>query len=286
MSGLKDIKSRITATESNTKITSAMKMVSASKLKKAVDKMLNIKSFEKKFNDIRDNSLKDMSIKNNPFSKTKNKKNKVLLIPVASNRGLCGPFNANIFKKTLELKSNEFKDYKFDIISISKKVYDSLKRISIKNLHNKEELLNNESYKEIELFSKSIINSFLKGKYCEIIFIYNSFKNASVQIIETESILPLKIDYKTDNNINSDFIFEPSKQQILEKLIPKSITLNIYRILIESIASEHGSRMTAMHKATENAKELQKELQLEYNKIRQASITNQIIEIISGADAV
>lgn len=289
MSGLKDIKTRISAVSSNMKITSAMKMVSASKFRKSVDKMYTLKTYESRFKEIKDSLIGGKQLQENKFLQKNNKSNRLLIITVASNRGLCGPFNSNISKKMEILINTDYKQYDVEIISLSKKVYDLQKgNIRIRKIENRHELLDNPSYENVVKFSEEIIDKFLLEGYSKIIFIYNSFKNASTQIIKDEVLLPLEKEGIDENKFTNDeqFIFEPNKEQILDYLLPQSIKLKIFRIILESLASEHGARMTAMHKATENATDLRKTLLLDYNKIRQASITNQIIEIVSGAEAV
>ena len=298
MSNLKEIKNRISSVTSTQQITSAMKMVSAAKLKKAQDAIIQLRPYAKKLNgilsDIND-SLK--SNINNVFTMER-PINKVLLVVITSNRGLCGGFNTSVIKKVI-LDSNvyyssQLRQGNIDLYIIGKKGGDVLRKRNFNILRTRSDIYDKLNFENVSLIAKDIMQLFIDGTYDRIDLVYNEFKNAAVQILTTEQFLPVKIFVPSDKEKESimkyetfaDFIFEPSKEFIVDYLIPRSLKIQFYKALLDSYASEYGARMTAMHKATDNAGELIKELTLEYNKARQASITKEILEITSGAEAL
>ena len=213
------------------------------------------------------------------------KLNNVLIVSISSNRGLCGAFNSNIVKESLLLKSSEkFKNSKIDFITIGKKANDTLSKTE-NVIENHSDVFDNLYYESVSKIAENLINCFVDKKYDHIEIVYNSFKNAATQIIKSEQFLPIPISENTGSE-NLDYIFEPSLESIANTLIPKSLKIQLFKALRDSLASEHGARMTAMHKATDNASELRDELKLTYNKARQASITNEILEIVGGAEAL
>ena len=282
MANLKEIRNRITSVSSTMQITSAMKMVSAAKLKKAQDAITAMRPYSKKLTELMRSF--SGSAENNKFISQRKLKN-ILIIAISSNRGLCGAFNANVLKEinVLKLKS-DFKDSNFDFFTIGKKSNESLSK-NEKIIQNESEIFEDLTYDKVSDIAESLMTLFLEEKYDRIEIVYNSFKNAATQKIKSEQFLP--ITKPEDNNpSNSNYIFEPSQEFIINTLIPKSLKIQLFKAVRDSFASEHGARMTAMHKATDNASELRDELKLTYNKARQASITNEILEIVGGAEAL
>ncbi len=294
MANLKEVRIRIDSVKSTMQITSAMKMVSASKLRKAQNAIVNLRPYATKLTEIMQNISSGMEESSeSTYTEVRNIE-KVLIIAVASNRGLCGPFNANIAKMLITRINNtyatEYRTGNVEILTIGKKVFDFLKSRKISVNYRKDELLDNLSFEEILPIAEGLMKDFSQKKYDKIEIIYNQFRNAAVQILTTEQFLPIappkpKKDAKPVK-IKADFIFEPSKEEIVQELIPKSLKIQLYKAVLDSVASEHGARMTAMHKATDNAEDLLKNLKLSYNKARQAAITNEILEIVSGAEAL
>ena len=289
MANLKEIRTRISSVESTMQITSAMKMVSAAKLKRAQDAITQMRPFAKKFNDILLNVSGSVAGGEHPLMK-KSSGNKVLLIAFSSNRGLCGGFNSNVIKEVKRIVQ-ENPDKEYSILPIGKKVYDAFKKTSLINTNENlpkecEKIWDNLSYENAVEIILDIISSFQKEVFDESYIIYNSFKNAAIQKLTNEKFLPVEpIEESTDAK-TVDYIFEPNQEEILNELIPNSLKIKFYKALLDSFASEHGARMTAMHKATDNATEMKKELTLFYNKARQASITSEILEIVAGAEAL
>ena len=282
MANLKEIRNRITSVSSTMQITSAMKMVSAAKLKKAQDAIIAMRPYSDKLTEL----MKSFSgsVENNKFIHQRRLKN-ILIIAISSNRGLCGAFNANILKEIKIIKSKpEFKDSKFDFVTVGKKVNDSLSK-NEKVIQNESEIFDDLSYENTSAVAESLMQLFLEEKYDRIDIVYNSFKNAATQKIKSEQFLPIT-NSEVNNSSSSNYIFEPSQEFIVDTLIPKSLKIQLFKAVRDSFASEHGARMTAMHKATDNASELRDELKLTYNKARQASITNEILEIVGGAEAL
>mgnify|MGYP001222577631 FL=1 len=282
MANLKEIRIRIGSVSSTMQITSAMKMVSAAKLKKAQDAITAMRPYSNKLSEL----MKSLSGSSGDklYSQKREIKN-VLVIAISSNRGLCGAFNANIFKEITNFKSkDEFKNTNIDFLTIGKKINDSLSK-NENVIQNDSELFDNLNYENVSLIAEKLMSLFLDQNYDHIELIYNSFKNAATQIIKSEQFLPIPLnESKTSDSL--DYIFEPSQYSIISTLIPKSLKMQLFKAIRDSFASEHGARMTAMHKATDNASELRDELKLTYNKARQASITNEILEIVGGAEAL
>ncbi len=289
MANLKEIRTRITSVESTMQITSAMKMVSAAKLKRAQDAITQMRPFAKKFNEILLNVSGSVEGSDHPLMKKNNGK-KVLLIALSSNRGLCGGFNSNVIKEVKRV-IQENPDKEYSILPIGKKVFDAFKKSTLINDNDLlpkdcELIWDNLSYDYVVEAIMKIINAFENNVYDESYIIYNSFKNAAVQELINEKFLPVEPIEDSSESTSSDYIFEPNQEEILNDLIPNSLKIKFYKALLDSFASEHGARMTAMHKATDNATEMKKELTLFYNKARQASITSEILEIVAGAEAL
>jgi F-type H+-transporting ATPase subunit gamma len=292
MANLKEIRTRLGSVKTTRQITSAMKMVSAAKLRKAQDAILQMRPYASNLQQI----LTDLSknVESDAFDKFKRKRTpkKVLLIVITSNKGLCGAFNANIAKKALTEVSEKFSDsYKkggVDIVCIGKKGFEFIKSKGFKIAQNHHYLFDNLNYNSVQEVATVFIDRYLKEEYDLIKLYYNSFRNAATQEVTSEMLLPLPDEVQSSafEKEYFDYILEPSQEDIFKDLIPKSLKIKLYKALLESNASEHGARMTSMHKATDNASEMIKSLQLDYNKARQATITNEILEIVGGANAL
>jgi len=279
----KEIKERIQSITSTIQITSAMKLVSAAKLRRAQDAIIKIRPYIGKLQELLLNVASgNETIDENPYAVTRPIE-KVLIIGIASNRGLCGAFNMNIVKKILELKETEFKSKQVEIIILGKKAQELLhfRKIQVKTSYN--EIFDDLSYNNVSQFAKIFMDDFAAQKYDVIKVVYNQFKNAATQILTAEQFLPIEVKEDTKPK---DYIFEPSPEVILNDLIPRALKIQFHKFLLDSNAAEYGARMTAMHKATDNAQDLKSELTLEYNKARQSAITNQILEISTGAEAL
>jgi len=293
MANLKEVRSRIESVNSTQQITSAMKMVSASKLRRAQSAILTMRPYAAKLTEIMQNISANLDGSVEGVYTQTREVERVLIIGMASNRGLCGPFNANvgkaIIKRIDETYALQYKAGNLDIFTIGKKLFDFLKAKKFEVKFRKDELLDNLTFDETLPVAEELMKDFVDRKYDRIEIVYNQFKNAAVQILQTEEFLPVgqKEEDKVEQSTSKvDFIFEPSKEEIVTELIPKSLKIQFYKALLDSVASEHGARMTAMHKATDNAQDMLKELKLSYNKARQSAITNEILEIVSGAEAL
>jgi F-type H+-transporting ATPase subunit gamma len=283
MANLKEIRGRITSISSTMQITSAMKMVSAAKLKRAQDAIQQMRPYAEKLQNILSNLSASLDSNEGQFSAT-HTNGKALIVLITSNRGLCGAFNSSAIKAALAYEAEQSEGKNVDYLCLGKKGMDYLKRrnYSVSGDHNAIwEKLNFDNGSAI---AQEIMDSYLSGKYEKVILVYNSFKNAASQVVKVEQFLPVEIP--KDSKSTGEYLFEPGKKEIVEQLIPQSLKTQLFKALLDSQASEHGARMTAMHKATDNAKELKKELSLTYNKLRQASITNEILEIVGGAEAL
>ena len=282
MANLKEIRTRISSITSTRKITSAMKMVSASKLKRAQDNIEKLRPYSEKLSEILANIASGGS--DSVYSKTREVK-KVLLIAISSNRGLCGAFNSNIIKKVIELKETKYQGKQVDIIQIGKKAGEGLKyrgHISIEDFN---DIYDDLTFDNSAKISEKYMQKFVQGDYDAVELVYNQFKNAATQFVISEQLLPVVVETSAEDN-NSDYIYEPSKDEIVSNLIPKALKIQMFKAILDSNASEHGARMTAMHKATDNAGDLLNDLTLTYNQARQAAITNEILEIVGGAEAL
>ena len=288
MANLKEIRNRIASVSSTMQITSAMKMVSAAKLKKATDAITEMRPYSNKLTELIQKLTKtNQEFESNSFTEVREVK-KELLIAITSNRGLCGGFNSNVIKAIHEMTDSKTK-VKTSVISIGKKGSDLLsKKFSMHSLH--DDIFDNLNFESVSKIVDLILNEFDEGKYDSVKIIYNRFKNAATQIVTMESFLPILTNKEKNISESStdslDYIYEPSQKQIIDQLLPKALKIQLLKSIKDSIASEHGARMTAMHKATDNAQELRDQLKLSYNKARQASITNEILEIVGGAEAL
>lgn len=289
MANLKEIRNRISSVSSTMQITSAMKMVSAAKLKKAQDAITAMRPYSDKLTEILQNLSATMEGEVGSVFAQQREVNKALVVAITSNRGLAGAFNTNIIKELIRLNQNELKGVAVSYMTIGKKANDFVSKESTVQ-SNKSDLFDEISFDNVAVIAEELMDLFANDEYDKIILVYNSFKNAATQIVMTEDFLPLQPVAKDEDAIQAekelDYIFEPSKEQIIEELIPKSLKMQLYKGVRDSWASEHGARMTAMHKATDNATDLRDQLKLTYNKARQAAITNEILEIVGGAEAL
>lgn len=289
MANLKEIRSRISSVSSTMQITSAMKMVSAAKLKKAQDAITQMRPYAEKLQEILGSVSATLDVSENAFAEQREGKN-LLIVPISSNKGLCGGFNNAIIKTVKKMVMEEYSDHSISILPIGKKVNDAFRNTDFNIKGSKlprhlDELLDDLNFDTAAPAAEKIMNAFLMKYIDKVIIVYNSFKNAATQEVKKEQFLPIAIDEASSNN-TTDYIYEPNKAEILKEIIPKTLKIQMYKALLDSNASEHGARMTAMHQATDNAAELKKDLNLAYNKARQASITNEILEIVAGADAL
>ncbi len=285
MPNLKEIRNRITSVGSTMQITSAMKMVSAAKLKRAQDAITQMRPYSVKLQEILGNLSATLDMSENAYSEVRNS-SKTLIIGITSNRGLCGGFNNNVIKQVNSLISQ---DSSVKVLCLGKKIKDVIKKTPNYYINDSiqpvEDIFTNLSFDNVGLIASSVMDSFVKKEFDKVIIINNRFVNAATQVVDNEQLLPI-IPKVSEGNSAGDYIFEPSKTEIVDDLIPKSLKIQLFKSILDSYAAEHGARMTAMHKATDNAKELQKGLKLSYNKARQAAITNEILEIVGGAEAL
>jgi F-type H+-transporting ATPase subunit gamma len=286
MANLKEIRNRITSIKSTMQITSAMKMVSAAKLKKAQDAIVAMRPYSSKLTELLQNLSATLDSDTGGAYSTQREVSKVLLVVVTSNRGLCGGFNSSITKEVIKTVKEKYANTTVDILGIGKKGTDVLQK-QFDIVANKNEIYDDLTFDNVAAIAENLMELYTSGTYDRIELVYNQFKNAATQLPQVEQFLPIKpIEGGDASAVNSDYIFEPSKEEIVEALIPKSLKTQLYKAIRDSFASEHGARMTAMHKATDNAKDLRDELLLTYNKARQAAITNEILEIVGGAEAL
>ena len=285
MANLKEIRSRITSVGSTMQITSAMKMVSAAKLKRAQDAITQMRPYANKLTELLENLSASLDADDGgSYSKERTIKN-VLLVTITSNRGLCGGFNSYIIKSAKALMNDEFENVNVEVLSIGKKSSEHFTKNDFNVVSTHDALFNDLTFENVSNVADDIMQQFVDGNYDKVILVYNQFKNAATQIIMNENYLPIQTTSNEGEQIG-DYIFEPGKKEIVEELIPKSLKTQLFKAILDSHAAEHGARMTAMHKATDNASELKKDLTLTYNKARQAAITGEILEIVGGAEAL
>lgn len=289
MANLKEIRNRITSVSSTMQITSAMKMVSAAKLKRAQDAVAKMMPYAEKLQEILSSLSSTLDAAENKYASDREVKN-VVLVPITSNRGLCGGFNNYIIKETLRMTNEDYQGKNISILPIGKKATDAFKKTKMygnpdlpKGL---DELWNELTYANVAPVAEQLMDAYANGKIDKVVLIFNHSKNVATQVVKTSQLLPVVQDETVEAQAELDYIFEPSKEEIVAELLPKTLKTQLYSVLLESYAGEHGARMTAMHKATDNATELNKALKLEYNKARQAAITSEILEIVGGAEAL
>jgi F-type H+-transporting ATPase subunit gamma len=285
MPSLKEIRNRITSVGSTMQITSAMKMVSAAKLKRAQDAITQMRPYSLKLQEILGNLSASLDMSENAYSEVRTS-NKTLIVGITSNRGLCGGFNNNVIKQVNTLISE---DPSIKVLCLGKKIKDVIKKTPNYYINDTiqpvEDIYANLTFDNVALIGTALMDCFVKKEFDKVIIINNRFVNAATQVVETAQLLPI-VPKVSEGSSTGDYIFEPSKTEIVDDLIPKSLKIQLFKSILDSNAAEHGARMTAMHKATDNAKELQKGLKLSYNKARQAAITNEILEIVGGAEAL
>ncbi len=292
MANLKEVRTRIESVNSTKQITSAMKMVAASKLRKSQNAIMALRPYAEKFSEILERSTSGGQ-QSTVFAENRELE-RVLIIPLSSNKGLCGVFNANVIRETINLIKEEYQnlldDGKLDILCVGSKVEESLKFKKYPVVGNDNHILDDLTYENAVLLAEKLMKYFEEKKYDRIVFVYNQFKNAATQILVCEQFLPIvsqqSADTDTESGMEIDYIFQPSREEIYNEMVPNSLKMQVYRILLDSFASEQGARMISMTQATDNATELLKELNLTYNKARQSAITNELVEIVSGADAL
>ncbi|WKW46081.1 ATP synthase F1 subunit gamma [Myroides sp. JBRI-B21084] len=284
MANLKEIRNRINSVSSTMQITSAMKMVSAAKLKKAQDAITAMRPYAEKLTELIQNISATLEGDAAGVYAEQREVNKVLLVVITSNRGLCGAFNANVIKATRNLIDKTYAGQQVDVLTIGKKGFDLVGKTETV-FANRSDLFDALTFVNVEAVAQQIMDAFIDGAYDRVELVYNQFKNAATQIVLTEQFLPLK-PIETESNATVDYLYEPSKEEIILNLIPTSLKTQLFKAVLDSNAAEHGARMTAMHKATDNAKDLRDQLKLTYNKARQAAITNEILEIVGGAEAL
>ncbi len=284
MANLKEIRNRISSIGSTMQITSAMKMVSAAKLKKAQDAITQMRPYANKLTELLQSLSATLEGEVGGVYSEQKEVSKVLLVAITSNRGLCGGFNSNVIKAVIKNIEDNYKGKQVDILTIGKKGNDILaKKLTVIENHN--DIFDDLTFDNVAVIAEKIMSLFAEGNYDKVELVYNRFKNAATQIETIEQFLPIE-PIKGDIKVNTDYLFEPTKAEIVLELIPKSLKTQLYKAIRDSSASEHGARMTAMHKATDNATELRDDLKLSYNKARQAAITNEILEIVGGAEAL
>jgi F-type H+-transporting ATPase subunit gamma len=284
MANLKEIRNRITSISSTMQITSAMKMVSAAKLKKAQDAITAMRPYAEKLTELLQNLSASLDGDVGGEFTTQREVKKVLIVAITSNRGLCGAFNTNVIKEAKN-RSEYYTGKQVDIFAIGKKGNDILSK-TLTVIDNQSSVFDQLTFDNVAVIAKTLTDKFVSGEYDRIELVYNQFKNAATQIVQTEQFLPLA-PIQSDKPVSAgDYIFEPAKEEIVLTLIPKALKTQLYKGIRDSFASEHGARMTAMHKATDNATDLRDQLKLTYNKARQAAITNEILEIVGGAEAL
>ena len=288
MPNLKDIRNRITSVGSTMQITSAMKLVSAAKLKRATDSIVQLRPYADKLRELLQNVSSTLEAEVGGALTEEREVNKVLLVVINSNRGLCGGYNSSIIKKVNALLANELVGKHVEILAIGKKANDTFSKTQT-IYKNASSIWDNLNFADVAEIADDLVEKFTVGDFDQIRIIYNQFQNAAVQIVQDEQFLPVvleKTEEEANNSAELDYIFNPSKEEILRDLIPQTLKTQLFKAVLDANASEHGARMTAMHKATDNASELQKGLKIQYNKARQAAITNEILEIVGGAEAL
>ncbi|MFO8235069.1 MAG: ATP synthase F1 subunit gamma [Bacteroidales bacterium] len=294
MENLKEIRTRIASIQSTKKITSAMKMVAAAKLKKVQDAVLNLRPYTNKLSDMLMEIAQNVGpehIQSDYIRQPQDEDGKILLVVITSNKGLCGNFNSNIIKKTVDIVNNKYANENSKgnvfLYTIGKAGTDFFSKNSYNIYDSTADILDNAAYNTILPVMNRIMRAFVEKEFEIVEIVYNKFKNAAVQILTEEKFLPIELNIEEERELDSNlYIFEPNKEYIVKELIPKKLRIQFYEAILESIAAENGARMTAMHKATDNAQDLIKELRLKYNKARQSAITKEISEVVGGAEAL
>ena len=290
MPSLKEVRNKIVSVGSTMQITSAMKMVSAAKLKRAQDAITQMRPYAGKLREMLENVSASVDASENIYARTTPKLKKVLIVALSSNRGLAGAFNSNVIRKTNSLIKGEYAECDVTVLSVGRKVNEAFRRTKYGILgsdlpHHTNELYDKLTFDNVAPVAQKLMDAFTSGEFDRVVVVYNQFKNAAMQTTVEEQLLPI-VPAASEGSSRTDYIFEPSQQYIVDELIPRTIKIQFYKALLDSFASEHGARMTAMHKATDKAKALQSDLRITYNKARQAAITKEILEIVAGAEAL
>lgn len=289
MANLKEVKTRINSVISTQQITKAMKMVAAAKLRRAQDNIIQMRPYAQKLGEVLENVSAGLESGQSSFS-TKREEDNILIVAISSDRGLCGPFNSNVFKAVVELihrkYESQFKAGDVQILTIGNKARDFFKKRKFNVVDDYSEIFSHLSFDKAREAANYVMRQFEEEKIDKVEIVYNEFKNIATQVLRTEQFLPLQEKGDAGDNHSNDYIFQPDQETLVTELIPKSLKVQLYKAMLESNASEHGARMTAMDKATENADELLRDLKLTYNQTRQAAITKEILEIVAGAEAL
>lgn len=283
MANLKELRNRIASVSSTMQITSAMKMVAAAKLKKAQDAITQMRPYAQKLEEILVNVSSTLDASENEYAREADKTERILLVAISSNRGLCGAFNANIVKKVQAYIKES--PATVDVICIGRKGMEIMTKRGVNVVKDYNDFYSNPHFEEAKSIAENLMQLFIDGQYQRVELVYNRFVNAATQRSQVEQYLPVR-QPEANSEAAGDYIYEPGKMEILEDLIPRSLKTQLFKALLDSLASEHGARMTAMHQATDNAQDLKRDLSLDYNKARQAAITNEILEITAGANAL
>ena len=286
MANLKEVKQRINSVISTQQITKAMKMVSAAKLRRAQEKIVQMRPYSQKLTTILNNVSSASEGDEDVVFAVKREIKKVLLVPVTSDKGLCGAFNTNILKTTNLAIKESFEGAEITVLPLGKKAYEYFKKSNYQVIDTYFGVFQQLTFDVVKEAATYAMNGFLAGDYDQVVLVFNEFKNVATQIVRVEQFLPMAPQEGAVSATETDYLLEPSRSYIIEELVPISLRIQFYKAVLESNASEHGARMTAMDKATENAGELLKELKLMYNRTRQAAITNEILEIVAGANAL
>jgi F-type H+-transporting ATPase subunit gamma len=291
MANLKEVKNRINSVVSTQQITKAMKMVAAAKLRRAQDRITQMRPYSRKLSEIISNvsGASEASLEHNPYASARGDES-ILLVVISSDRGLCGAFNSSVFKYTRGLIENDYyrqnAEGNVQVLTIGKKAFEYFSKRKYNVIDDYRHLMEKLNFADVKDAAEKIMSDFINGKYDKVEIIYNEFKNVATQLLRQEQFLPIKELDTEEPQSDIEYIFEPSQAYIFKELVPKSLMIQFYKTLLESNASEHGARMTAMDKATDNATELLKDLKLMYNRTRQAAITTEILEIVAGAEAL
>lgn len=287
--GLKEVRNRIVSIQSTRQITQAMKMVAAAKLRRAQDAITRMRPYAQKLQEILGNVSASLDASEGVYSVEREVK-KVLLVAITSNRGLCGGFNNNVIKECRRLANDTYAGKEVHILSLGKKANDAFRRTPWNKVtgfgDTPFQIFDNLTFEATSKIAQTLMDQFVAEDYDKVVLVYNQFKNAAVQVVQAEQMLPVVGQTESVSTSNNEYIFEPSRAEIVERIIPNSLKIQLFKALLDSNASEQGARMTAMHKATDNASDLLRDLKLSYNKARQAAITNEILEIVGGAEAL
>jgi len=292
MANLKDLRTRINSVKSTRQITSAMKMVAAAKIRKAQNRIIQLRPYANKLHKLISilYNYNNLTEEEGDNYSTVRDEEKILIILITSNRGLCGSFNSVAIKNAINLADNIYNSQinkeNVHFLAIGKKGADYLKQKKYNVVDTKNELFDSLDFQTIAPIAENIMKQFINKEYDKIELVYNQFKNAAVQNITTEQFLPVVINEEEEGKHLPLYIFEPDKERIIKELITKSLKIQFYKAIIDSFVSENGARMTAMHKATDNATEMIRDLNLEYNKARQNAITKELLDIVGGAEAL